>query len=139
MGLEVNIPVDERIVQLFQHLGIQKAHFAGSVNGDWGGLAATHPEVISSLTLVCPMGMDPNPIGSLAPRLLIFTGDRGAPAETLHRIGANLPEATMVTLSDYFSPLWADVIVDRREEVGSAMFDFLGHRSNCAPSVQRSP
>ncbi len=43
MMSEMDAPVEKRILQLFQHLGIRKAHFAGSVTGDWHGLVLAHP------------------------------------------------------------------------------------------------
>ncbi len=78
-----------------------------------------------SLTLVCPFGLDPNPLPALGSRLLVFSGDRGPPAEALRRIMANLSEATLATLHDYFSPVWADVIADRKGEVEAIFLDFL--------------
>ena len=51
MATEVEVPVEELIYQLFQHFGIQQAHIAASMPGDWMGFAASHPECISSLTL----------------------------------------------------------------------------------------
>ena len=39
MPIEVEIPVEERILQVLQHLGIEKAHFAAQFAGDW-----TRPE-----------------------------------------------------------------------------------------------
>ena len=36
-------PVEERILQLFKHLGIQQAHIAGQVTADWRGLVNIHP------------------------------------------------------------------------------------------------
>ncbi len=125
MTAEMDVPVEERVLQLLRHLGILKAHFAGSVTGDWQGLALAHPEVISSLTLVCPFGLDPSPLPALGSRLLVFSGDRGPPAEALRRIMANLSEATLATLHDYFSPVWADVIADRKGEVEAIFLDFL--------------
>ena len=46
------LPVEERILQLLQYLGIDQAHFAARTPGDWTGLATTYPEVCSSFTLV---------------------------------------------------------------------------------------
>ena len=37
----------------------------------------------------------------------------------------SLPDATLITLRDYFSPTWADMIADRTEEIGSEMIAFL--------------
>ena len=36
------LPVEERILQLLQYLGIDQAHFAGRTPGDWTGLATTY-------------------------------------------------------------------------------------------------
>ena len=54
-------PVEECIVELFDHLGIEQAHFAAGrlVRGDWHGLATKHPERIASLTLISPQLLDP--------------------------------------------------------------------------------
>lgn len=122
---EVELPVEERIIQLLQHLGIQQAHFAAREAGDWRGLATAHPETISSLTLVCPGAIAPGAAEHLAPRLLVFNGDQGPRAELLRRTVAALPEAPLVTLHSYSNHLYADVVADRTEEVGSAIMDFL--------------
>jgi ubiquinone/menaquinone biosynthesis C-methylase UbiE len=37
----------------------------------------------------------------------------------------SLPDATLKTLRDYFSPMWADMIADRTDEIGTGMIDFL--------------
>jgi len=49
------LPVEERILQLLQSLGIDQAHFAGRTPADWTGLATTHPEVFCSFILVGPL------------------------------------------------------------------------------------
>ena len=53
--------VEECIVELFDHLGIEQAHIAAGrlVRGDWHGLATKHPERIASLTLISPQMLDP--------------------------------------------------------------------------------
>ena len=136
MTTEQNLPVEDRILQLLQHLGIQEAHFGARVPADWQGLATNYPEVISSLTLVCPpSGTDLDVLSMAARQLLVLNGDRGTGAEALRRVTASLPNATLVTLHDYLSPPWADVVADRTDDIGSAMMDFLGrvghaHRGN---------
>jgi ubiquinone/menaquinone biosynthesis C-methylase UbiE len=119
-------PIEEHILQVLQHLGIAQAHIAARVPGDWQGLAATHPEGIASLTLVCPQGMEPGILGPLASRLLVISGDQGQPAERARRVVMNLPEATLHTLRGYVSPTpYTDLAVDRTDEIGAAMTDFL--------------
>ena len=137
MVIETEIPVEERVVSLLQHLGVSKAHFAGRGAGDWSGLVESRPEVISSLTLVCPLGFDPKVLASIAPRLLVFNGDEGAPAEMVRRNLAGLPDATTITLPGYRSPnTYADIAVERTDGIGSGMLEFLtrmGQQHETAP------
>ncbi len=126
MEKEQELPVEERIIRLLQHLGIKRAHFAARMPTDFTGLASAHPEAVSSLTLVCPPGTGGGALDAVAPRLLVLTGDRGGSAEALRRAATSLTGATLVTLGDYFSPAWADVAADRTDEICSAMMEFLG-------------
>ena len=125
MAPQASHPVEERIIQLLRHLGIAQAHFAACMSRDWGGLVTAHPDIVSSLTLVCPMVINLSALRTNGPRLLVLTGDQGRPAEEAQRAVASLPGATLITLRDYFSPPWADMMADRTEEIGSAMMEFL--------------
>lgn len=125
MATQATYPVEERIVQLLRHLGIEQAHFAASMSRDWGGLVTTYPDIVSSLTLVCPMGVNLDALRANTPRLLVVTGDQGRPAQETRQIVGDLPGATLSTLPNYFSPPWADVIADRTQDVGSALMGFL--------------
>ncbi len=97
MVTDAESSVDRRLVQLFRHLGLEQVHIAARVTADWHGLAATHPETIASLTLVCPTGLEATPLVALASRVLVLTGDQGAPAEAIRKAMAALPEATLIT------------------------------------------
>ena len=138
MAPEADLPVEERILQLLQHLGIPQAHFAARNPADWQGLARAHPQAVGSLTLVCSTGMDPSALGSLAPRLLIFAGDRGGPAEAVKQAAASLSGVTLIILDNYASPQTnTDVLGDRTEEIGVPMLDFLarqGRRQEIPPA-----
>jgi len=125
MTTQASYLVEDRILQLFRHLGIEQAHFAACMPRDWGGLVTSHPDIVSSLTLVCPMGMNLSALRSNTPRLMVITGDQGRTAEEVFRAMPSLPDATLITLRDYFSPTWADMIADRTEEIGSEMIAFL--------------
>jgi SAM-dependent methyltransferase len=123
---EVELSIEERLLQVLQHLGIQQAHFAARGVGDWGGLASRHPDYIASLTLICPRGMDPSTLGTLAPRLLVFAGDQGRPDAIVRQVVAQFQEATLIVLRDYVSPTnYADVVAERSADIGAAMLDFL--------------
>ncbi len=45
----------DRISALLRHFGLERAHVAACMSGDWGDLITSHSKVIESLTLVCPM------------------------------------------------------------------------------------
>ncbi len=120
-----DLPVEERIIQLLKHLGIKRAHFAGQMQGDWIGLAASYPESITSLTLICPVGVDTSALGATATKLLVVNGDQGSSAESVRQEMTSLPDATVVNLKDTFNFPWADVIADRTDEVSNAVMDSL--------------
>jgi SAM-dependent methyltransferase len=121
---EANLSTADRLVHVLDHLGIERAHFAASMLADVIGLTQTYSERIASLTLLCPPRLDPS-LGALGPRLLIIAGDQGRPAAMVRNSVASLPEATLVWLPGYFSPPWADVVVDCTEQVETAILNSL--------------
>jgi len=112
-------------VQLFRQLGLGRVHLAARVPADWRGLATTRPETIASLTLVCPTGLDATPLGALTSRVLVLTGDQGTPAEAISKAMPAHPEASIITLNDYYGHPRADLLTDRAEDIGAAMLAFL--------------
>jgi SAM-dependent methyltransferase len=120
---------------LFQHLGIERAHIAAGrfVLTDWLGLATMHPERVASLTLISASAVDAGVLQPLGSRLLVVTGDQGPPAETVRRLLADLPQAASLTLPGYLSLLWSDVMADRGAEIGPAMLGFLDRAGQGAP------
>ena len=125
MTIAIEHSVESQMVQLFQHLRLERVHIAGRVTADWHGLASVHPEVIASLMLVCPTGLEAAPLRALAARVLALTGDQGAPGEAVQKAMAALPEATVVTLLHYFSHPRADLCGERPEEIATAILAFL--------------
>jgi len=125
MATQAGHAIEARLIQLLQHLRVDRAHFAGCMSRDVAGLAVSHPDVVASLTLVCPWGLKPAALRPVSSRLLLITGDHGQPAQEVHRAAAGLPGARLINLRDYFSPLWADVIADRTAEAGAAISQFL--------------
>ena len=119
MTTEANLSVADRLSQVLDHLGIERAHFAASMLADVTGFVQAR-ERIASLTLICPPRLDPT-LGALGARLLIVAGVQGRPAAVVRDATAKLPEATVVWLPGYFSPPWADVVADRTTDVESAL------------------
>src|SRR6266705_625563 len=134
MATDAESSVDRRLVQLFRHLGLEQVQIAARVTADWHGLAATHPETVVSLTLVCPTGLEATPLVALASRVLVLTGDQGAPAEAIRKTMASLPEATLIILHDYFSHTRADLLTDRTEDIGTAILAFLARMNQLHPA-----
>jgi SAM-dependent methyltransferase len=134
MTTEADIPVVDRILQLLQHLGIERAHFAGAVPGDWRGLAARHAAHFASLSLVCPTGFERSIVAALASRVLVFHGDEGPTAERVRGAVAGLPDATLMTLPNYTGLLFADVAAERKEEISPALLEFLRRMEQKEPS-----
>jgi SAM-dependent methyltransferase len=119
-----DLSVADRLIQVLEHLGIERAHFGASMLADVTGLAQAHPERIASLTLVCPPRLDPS-LRSLGSRLQIIVGDQGRPAAMVRDAVRNLPESTVVWLPGYFSPPWADAVADCTADIESAFLNLL--------------
>ncbi len=120
---------DERLSGLFQHLGIDRAHLAAGYPAQAVDLASAYPELVSSLTLVCPSRFDAEPLRRIGSRLLFFHGDHGGNAQNVPRAMQALTDVSVVTFRDYADTLWSDAVSDRRAEIGSAMLSFLGEMS----------
>src|SRR5690242_17307874 len=97
----LNQPLEERLVALFAALGVTQAHVAARSSTDWEGLAASHPECIASLTLVCPAAIDPAPLRAFGSRLLVITGEHGPGSRRVKVALPDLPDAHSLALSDY--------------------------------------
>jgi SAM-dependent methyltransferase len=119
--------VEGRILQLFKHLGIQRAHIAGQMAADWRGLADTHPKVISSLTIICPVGIDTDALGEIGARTLVFNGDEGPRTKSVQLSMTSLPDATTVTLKGSQNLPWMDVVADYTDEIIGSMKEFLAN------------
>jgi SAM-dependent methyltransferase len=117
--------VEDCLIDLFQHLGIDRAHVAAGqqVASDWLGLATRYGERIASLSLVSPR---PRPeLRTLQCPVFILAGDQGATAEATTKALAELPGAASYILRGYEFLPWCDMIADRIDEIGPALSDFL--------------
>jgi SAM-dependent methyltransferase len=120
--LTEDLSLADRLLQVLDHLAIERAHFAARMLADVTGFVEAHPERIATLTLVCPPRVDPSALRALGTRLLIIAGDQGRPAAMVRDAVKSLPEATVAWLPGYFSPPWADVVADCTTTVEAALF-----------------
>src|SRR5262245_17640055 len=125
MTTDRDLAVEQRLLHLWQHLGLAQAHVAARTPRDWQGLATTAPERIASLTLICPQMLSGPALRALAARCLIVTGDHGPAFARVHATLATGAEATRVTLPDYRGLIWDDAIAEHPATIGPALLTFL--------------
>ena len=116
----------ERLLALWDHLGIGAAHVATQMPGDIAPLASAFGERLAGIVLCVPTRLDPVAFGAMPERLLMISGEGGLTAEVTARAEARLPGSRRVVLAGYDAPGWADVVADRTDEIVRAMSGFLG-------------
>jgi SAM-dependent methyltransferase len=116
----------ERLVSLWDHLGLAAAHVATQMPGDIAGFARLHPGRLAGLLLCVPSRLDPTPFAAVAGRIVMISGERGMTAEVTTRAEPRLPGSRRIVLADYEAPGWADVVVDRTEIIVEALRGLTG-------------
>jgi ubiquinone/menaquinone biosynthesis C-methylase UbiE len=116
-----NLPLEQRLNALWDHLGVAAAHVATQVPADIAAFAAAWPSRIASLMLCTPVRLDPTPFAPVADRTLLIAGSRGLSAEVTARAQARLPGSQRVEFADYDAPGWADVARDRGPDIVAAL------------------
>jgi len=75
--------LSQRLVALFDHLGLGRAHVASQIPADLADFTARHPERVGGVVLCAPVRLDPTPFAAVAGRALMIAGDRARrPAPT---------------------------------------------------------
>lgn len=119
------LPVEEQLVHLFEHLGIRRGHVVAHQIPDFQGLVRAHPARPASLTLLCPRGLTGELIEAIRCPLLVITGEDGPVNPALYPLFADHPERTLTVLSGYEYRIWLDLLVDRGAEIQEALLRFL--------------
>jgi SAM-dependent methyltransferase len=128
---EGQLPVEERMLRLLDHLGVKRAHFAANAPQPIERLLATRPSLVASTVLVRQSAFDTAPWRQLGDRLMVVYGD-GRPGPELSAVRRSLsevPDAAGVVLQGYPNFPWSDVVADRTEEVDAAVIPFLDRLS----------
>ena len=116
----------ERLVSLWDHLGLAAAHVATQMSGDVADLARQHPERIAGLLLCVPSRLDPAPFAAVAARTVMLAGERGMTAEVTARAEPRLPGSRRIVLPNYEAPGWADVVAERTDAITEALRGLTG-------------
>ena len=125
----------ERLISLWDHLGLKAAHVATQMSGDVADLARLHPGHIAGLLLCVPSRLDPSPFTSVAARTVMVSGARGMTAEVTARAEPRLPGSRRVVLTDYDAPGWADVVADRTDAIVNSARSLTGEATVPAPNA----
>jgi hypothetical protein len=83
------------------------------------------PELVASVTLVCPYRVPLAVARDLSMPLNIVSGDRGRAADMIDQVLSNVAHPNRVVLSDYEPMLWIDIALERTDEARDATMDFL--------------
>jgi ubiquinone/menaquinone biosynthesis C-methylase UbiE len=115
----------QRLLSLWDHLGIGVAHVATQMPGDIADLVARFPARVGGVVLCVPTRLDPQPFEAVASRLLLLSGEHGLTAEVTQRAAERLSGARRIVLSGYNATGWADVAAERTDEIVQQMVAFL--------------
>jgi ubiquinone/menaquinone biosynthesis C-methylase UbiE len=122
----------ERLVSLWDHLGLRQAHVATQMTGDVADFARRHSDRIAGLLLCVPSRLDPAPFAAVAARLVMVAGERGMTAEVTARVKPRLPGSDRIVLPNYDAPGWADVVADRTAQIVGALRGLTGDPTKLA-------
>ena len=124
----------ERLIALWDHLGIGAAHVATQMPGDISGLATGFGSRLAGIVLCVPTRLDPANFSAVSGRVLMISGEGGLTADVTARAMARLAGARRVVLAGYDAPGWADVVADRTDEIAREMTDFLDTQKADVPA-----
>src|SRR5262249_40551258 len=129
--------LSQRLLSLWDHLGIGVAHVATQMPGDIADLVARFPARVGGVALCAPTRLDPLPFEPIAGRLLLVSGEHGLTPEVTERAAERLPGARRHVLSGYNATGWADVAAERTDEIVQQMTAFLGALKADGPAAAR--
>jgi SAM-dependent methyltransferase len=125
-----DLPLDQRLVQLFDHLDVARAHVAATAPGDYTGLVATSTDRIASLTLLCPPFIVAGTLAALADRVLVISGERDRPATQAQEARAAGTAVEHAVLAEYVD--WSDVAAEHAAAIAPPLLAFLDRHTEQA-------
>ncbi|MGE0415512.1 MAG: class I SAM-dependent methyltransferase [Acetobacteraceae bacterium] len=125
MADDADLTLTERLLSLWNHLGLETAHVASQMPGDLVDFARHHGARLAGVVLCVPVRLDPSGFSAVARRLLLVSGSEGLTEQVTRSAQARLPDAKRMVLRNYPAPGWADLMADRTEEITEAIRDFL--------------
>ncbi len=130
---------EDRLRELFGHLGIERAHMVGGYFSPSGDLPARAPDLVASMVLVCPMSVPRTMAGDVSAPFAIVTGDRGGLAESVTTLMSDAGHGRHIVLSDCAPQLWDDLARERTRELGDGILNFLASVDEQTPMQAIAP
>ena len=73
----------QRLLALFSHLGVKRAHIATQMPGDIAGLAGEDPDRLGGVVLCVPTRLDPGSFVGVGDRMLAISGSSASILTTM--------------------------------------------------------
>lgn len=108
-----DMPLADRIITVFDALGIKRAHLATQLPGDIADLVAQHGSRLGGVALVAPSRCNPSRFQHLGSNLLYIAPEGGTLSKTAARSLPQLPGAAVARLDGYAAESWDDIAVER--------------------------
>lgn len=119
-----DMPLADRIIAVFDALGIRRAHLATQLPGDIADLVEQRRDRLGGVALVAPSRCNPARFHHLGSDLLYIAPEGGTLSKTAARSLPQLPNATIVHLTGYAAESWDDIAVER-PDLPTILADFL--------------
>lgn len=125
----------ERLLALWDHLRLARAHIAAQVPGDVAGFVNAHPERVAGVALIVPVRLDAEPFVPVAGRLLLVSGETGLTPRVTQAARDRLAGSERVVLAGYEATGWSDAMAERRDTIVAHMRSALLSHPATTPAV----
>ncbi|MFP6747867.1 MAG: methyltransferase domain-containing protein [Alphaproteobacteria bacterium] len=132
------LKVERRLGALFEHLGLERAHFGVQNTAELDPIIADQPDCFASLAMVGLNRLRAATVAPVASRLLLMYGD-GAGADAVAANLAELPAAESHRFQDYMVLTWSDLAAERGGEIVPRWLEFLGRAEAAHPASRPDP
>ena len=133
-----DLTAEQRLAALFDHLGLERAHFGVQNTAELDPIIAREPERFASLALMGLNRLQAETVLPVADRLLLMYGDGGAGVDAMAASSPSLPNAESHCLKDYTVLTWSDVALDRGAEIVPRWLEFLDRAEAQNPASRPS-
>ncbi len=133
-----DLTAEQRLYALFDHLGLERAHFGVQNTAELDPIIAAQPERFASLTLSGLNRLQAEIVMPVEDRLLLMYGDGGAGVDAMAASMPSLPNAESHCFKDYTVLTWSDVAGDRGAEIVPRWLDFLKRSEARTPASRPS-